>query len=149
MDPNRFILILLNIVLFSLGVGLGAILELNLTPLDFGFGPVIGFAIISFGFFVLSAGFFGMLTPVLFLYLGLVESGVIVQNPIGVVFLLIATSISSATGNILGEAAGKDLNGVKSLSEYSTTIALGVVLSLLVAATAGFIYGLEIKIPFL
>ncbi|GEM_PF-3353732 len=150
MDPNKFILTLLNVVLLFLGLLGGLFFKLSASPLYFGLNsPVFTGIIIAFSYFVLSIAFFGMLTPVLFLFIGVVYSSSVISNPLGVLALIIAATFGSSVGNTLGEATNRDINQKENLSAYRDRVIIGVVIAIILGAIAGYIFGLNIQLDFL
>lgn len=144
MDPNRLILLLLNVVLLCIGFALGYFFNLQLEPVLISVNPILAGSLLALGFFVLSTAFFGNLTPILFLYLGLVNSSLLLVNPVGVIALCFACAMASSGGNFLGEKAGLDMNAKESLSSHKKEAIAFLAISIAFGAIAGFLFSLEL-----
>ena len=123
---------------------MGIFFGITASPPSFGFSAVFYAPIIAFGFFVLSSAFFGMLSPLLFLFFGLAYSTALVQNPVGVTAMLVSLVLASYFGNILGEAAEKDLNKKAAIAGYRKKVFFGAAFAVAAAALAGYVFELNL-----
>lgn len=139
------IVFLLNVVLLSIGLGLGFFFDLGVQPLAF--VPTLwGGIVVALAFFVLSLAFFGYITPLLFLYFGISMSSVITQNPTGLIAYSLTALVASSGGNILGESMQKEMNSKeKKPLDRQALMLLG--LSIILGVAAGFVFAANIPIP--
>ena len=144
MNANNLIVFLLNVVLLSIGLGLGFFLSISVQPLLF--VPTLwGGVVVALSFFVLSLAFFGYITPLLFLYFGISMSSVLTQNPAGLIVYSLTALVASSSGNILGEAMQKEMNSKeKKPLDRQAIMFLG--LSVILGIAAGFIFQAHIPI---
>jgi hypothetical protein len=134
MNENQLIIQPLNIVLFIVGLGAGIFFAVQYAPVSIGLGVVFDLIVISVAVFLLSIIFNGYLSPLVFLYLGLVNSKLILSNPIGVIGYLIPLVIASYAGGIAANYASMDMNGEGNFFQHWKVIA-GLLVLAVVAAT--------------
>lgn len=144
MNANNLIVFLLNVVLLSIGFGLGLFLEVN-ADIPAYIPMLWGGVVVALGFFVLSLAFFGYITPLLFMFLGVSLSSVLTQNPTGVVAYSITALVASTSGNILGEAMQKEMNS-KEKKPLDRQALIFLAASILLGIAAGFIFSANIPL---
>ena len=149
METNKLIILLLDIVLFGAGTTIGLFFNLGFAPLAGGANQIVLGVLFAFSFFVLSIAFFGFFSPVLFFLLGLMESSVFLTNPAGVLAFMIAGLVSSNAGSMLGQAANREINTGRNLLEDKKIIIAALVIGLVLGALAGYLFGLNLQVPFL
>ncbi len=135
---NQLILGLLNLVFFL--AGLAIFFNFGIKPFFLNIHPVVDLVVLTGGVFILSVLYSGLLTPVVFLYVGIVDSALLLTNPIGVVLSCIPLLFASYAGSITGSFAKEDLDERKNLFEQKKKILLVFGLSLLLAIIFGLVF---------
>ncbi|AJF60240.1 MAG: hypothetical protein J4224_03720 [Candidatus Diapherotrites archaeon] len=141
MNENQLIYVPLNFIMFLVGLAVGFFLELNIAPFTFGIHPAVDAVVLTFGVFVLSIVFYGYLNPVIFLYIGLLHSGLVSGNPIGVVMLLLPLLVASYGGGMTAGYLAVDLHEEGNLFEHKIQIAAFFFGALFLALVIGLLYG--------
>jgi len=132
----------MNIILFIIGLGVGAFFSLGFSPISIGLGNVVDLIVVSIAVFLLSMIFYGYLSPLVFLYLGFVSNKMIFSNPIGVLGFIVPLVIASYAGGVAANYASMDMNGEGNFFQHWKGIAAMLIAAVIVAAIWAVVMGL-------
>lgn len=149
MSPKQLFILLASIVFLILGLGISFVFPGAFTPFSYNvhpwINPVIDLFFFTLGAFILSTLAFGYFAPLIFLYTGLLNGGMLLDKPVIVILKLIPISIAIYLGSVVGDYLWQDLNGKSNF--FSTKRLIIIVSALLVAGIAALVVGL--LIPFI
>ncbi len=152
---NQLILALLNVSLFFIAIAASYYLNFGLSPFSLKAHPAIEMFFLAMVFFVLSAAYSGLISPIIFLYYGLISAGILKTNPSGIALTVFPLLIVSYAGSLTGHYSGLDLAEKENMfSHKKQLLALffaGIILAIITGFLFAFLAGIDQSkwVPFL
>jgi len=143
MNENQLVIQPLNAIFYLVGIAAGVFLALEFMPFSIGLGSIFDLLVLTVAMFLLSIIFSSYLTPLVFLYLGAVNSSLFFSNPIGLIAYIVPLVIASYAGGVAASSASMDFNGEGNFFDGWKGIAaffgIAVFLALVLGAIMGFL----------
>lgn len=138
MQAERILILLFSVAFFIVGLAASYYLDMRFPALTLGMHPSVDFALLAFGVFLFSILFFGYLSPVVLLIVGLTQGQVMAEHPLLVMLGFVPLLIASYVGGLTGRYVYLDLQGKANLFELRKRIVLSVAAALAIAVVFGF-----------
>lgn len=131
------IYVLPAIAFFILGVAISIFLGVEGASFSFGIHPAVDFLALAGGVFVLSIPFFGYLSPLVLLLVGIASKPLFDTNPLAVILLIVPLALAAHAGGLTGRFVHEDMNGKSNLFEHNMQIFKALGAALVVAVVFG------------
>ncbi|GEM_PF-3435971 len=128
-----------SVAFFLAGIAIGFFLRLSVPQIAFNFSPAIDLLLLSLLVLVFSMLFFGKITPLLFLVIGLMQAGLVEKMPVVMLVQAVPLFLMGFTGTLLGRRLFEDLKGGDNVYSYKRELLKWFAISIIVAAIIGLL----------
>ena len=138
MNFSTKLVLLLTVFLWIIGLTLGYFVEINLPFFGLHEMFAVNIFLLTIVFLLISVLFFGLFTPIPFLYLGIVQGTWLYASPTLTLLTAIPLLVAGITGTFLGQSIYLDLKGEKNIFLKKKSLISFVCISLVLALLVGF-----------